>query len=147
MANEVKIKEPIVLVPYEHRTKYHETDQQGVIHPSNYMKWMEDARMHLMQQVGLGHKQMEEMEIVSPLLSVSIEYRSAAKFDETVLIDTKLMSYDGYKMEIAYRMYDKATGEDRAVAKSKHAFMNKSGIPISLQRIYPELETKFFDFK
>ncbi len=150
MANEIQVQgvpENIKIVPYEHHTKYHETDQQGIIHHSNYVKWMEDARMNLMEQLGLGYKQMETMDIMSPVLSMSVEFRSAVKFDDTVVIDTQLIAYDGYKMEIAYRIYDKKTGEDRAVAKSKHCFVNKSGMPISLKRVYPELDTKFFEFK
>lgn len=150
MANEIQVQgvpENIKIVPYEHHTKYHETDQQGIIHHSNYVKWMEDARMNLMEQLGLGYKQMETMEIMSPVLSMSVEFRSAVKFDDTVVIDTQLIAYDGYKMEIAYRIYDKKTGEDRAIAKSKHCFVNKSGMPISLKRVYPELDTKFFEFK
>ena len=150
MANEIQVQgvpENIKIVPYEHHTKYHETDQQGIIHHSNYVKWLEDARMNLMEQLGLGYKQMETMELMSPVLSMSIEFRSVVKFDDTVVIDTQLISYDGYKMEIAYRIYDKKTGEDRAIAKSKHCFVNKSGMPISLKRVYPELDTKFFEFK
>ena len=150
MANEIQVQgvpENIKIVPYEHHTKYHETDQQGIIHHSNYVKWMEDARMNLMEQLGLGYKQMETMELMSPVLSMSIEFRSVVKFDDTVVIDTQLISYDGYKMEIAYRIYDKKTGEDRAIAKSEHCFVNKSGMPISLKRVYPELDTKFFEFK
>ena len=132
---------------YIRRAQYHETDQMGIIHHSNYVKWMEDARMNLMEQLGLGYKQMETMELMSPVLSMSIEFRSVVKFDDTVVIDTQLIAYDGYKMEIAYRIYDKKTGEDRAIAKSKHCFVNKSGMPISLKRVYPELDTKFFEFK
>ncbi len=94
-----------------------------------------------------GYKQMEELQVFSQMVSLSIEYRSPAKFEEKVVVETKLVSYDGNQMEIAYRIYDKTTGEDRAIAKSKHCFMNYSGIPISMKRIYPELETKFFEFK
>ena len=118
MSNEIQLQgapQSIKIVPYEHHTKYHETDQQGIIHHSNYLNWMEDARMNLMEQIGLSYKQMETMEINSPVVSLSIEYRSDVKFDDTVVIDTKLISYDGYNMEVAYRMYDKETGEDRAV--------------------------------
>lgn len=150
MANELQIQQAlqnVEIAPYEHQTKYHETDQQGIIHHSNYINWMEDARMNLMEQLGLGYKQMEEMEIMSPVISQSIEYRSAIKFDSTIVVETKVLAYDGKNMEFAYRIYDKATGEDKAVAKSNHCFVNKSGIPISLNRTYPEIETKFFEFK
>ena len=150
--NEIQVHSPKAgrkpkIKPYEHRTQYHETDPQGIIHHANYVKWMEEARMNLLDQLGMGYRQMEELEIISPVLSLSIEYRGAVKFDETVMIETKLLSYDGLGMEIAYRIYDKETGEDKAVARSKHGFLNKSGIPISLNRIYPELDTKFFEFK
>ena len=57
-ADEIKIR------PYEHHAKYYETDQMGIIHHSNYIKWMEEARMDLMDQIGLSYKQMEEMEII-----------------------------------------------------------------------------------
>ena len=140
-------KRQLEITPFEHHTKYHETDQQGIIHQSNYYNWMEDARMYLMEQMGLGFKQMLDLEISSPVISQSIEYRSPVKFDETVVIATKLLSYDGHEMEIAYRIYDKATGEDRALAKSLHCFVNKAGAPISMKRAYPELDTKFFEFK
>ena len=140
-------KRQIKITPFEHHTKYHETNMQGIIHHSNYLNWLEDARMNLMEQMGLGFKQMLDMEINSPVLSQSIEYRSPVKFDETVVIDTKLISYDGHEMEIAYRIYDKSTGEDRAIARSTHCFVNKSGVPISMKHAYPELDTKFFEFK
>ena len=150
MLNEIQINgiaEEIKIKPFEHHTRYCETDQQGMIHHSNYICWMEDARMNLLEQLGLGYKQMEAMEVMSPTLSETVEYRSAVRFDDVVVIAAKLVSYDGHKMEIAYRMYDKKTGEDRAAARSTHCFVNKSGIPISLNRVYPELETKFFEFQ
>lgn len=57
--DEIKIR------PYEHHAKYYETDQMGIIHHSNYIKWMEEARMDLMDQIGLSYKEMEAMEIIS----------------------------------------------------------------------------------
>lgn len=133
--------------PYEHHAKYYETDQMGIIHHSNYIKWMEEARMDLMEQIGLSYKQMEEMEIISPVLSVEVEYRSMVHFDDVVVIQTKLTKYNGIKMEVEYEMYDKKTGELRTVAKSSHCFLTRSGQPISLKRSYPELDTKFFQMK
>ena len=90
---------------------------------------------------------MKDMEIAVPMISFSVEYRSPIQFEEVIVVDTKLISYDGYQMEVAYRIFNKKTGEDHAVAKSKHHFMNKSGLPISLKRVYPELDTTFFEMK
>ena len=95
------------IVPYEHHAKYYETDQMGIIHHSNYVKWMEEARLDLMDQIGLNYRQMEEMEIISPVLSISVEYHSMVHFDDTVVIQTKLLQYNGIKMEVEYIMTDK----------------------------------------
>lgn len=133
--------------PYEHHAKYYETDQMGIIHHSNYIKWMEEARIDLMDQMGLNYKQMEEMEIISPVLSISIDYISMVHFDDTVVIRCRLVDYNGVRMKVEYEMTDKETGDLRARAKSSHCFLNRSGKPISLKRSYPELDTKFFEMK
>lgn len=131
---------------YEHSTKYYETDQTGFIHQTNYVKWLEDARMDILSQLGLGYKQMEHMQILCPLLTETIHCKGMIRFDETVVIETKVTHYDGSKMTLEYTIYDKETNEVRATAESTHCFINRSGIPISLNRIYPELETRFFEF-
>lgn len=141
------VTEEIEIRPYEHHAKYYETDQMGIIHHSNYVKWMEEARLDLMDQIGLNYRQMEEMEIISPVLSISVEYHSMVHFDDTVVIQTKLAKYNGIKMEVEYIMTDKETNELRTTARSSHCFLNKSGKPISLKRSYPELDTKFFEYK
>ena len=148
--NEIDIprqEEELKIRPYEHHAKYYETDQMGIIHHSNYVKWMEEARLDLMDQIGLNYKQMEEMEIISPVLSISVEYHSMVHFDDTVVIQTKLVKYTGVKMEVEYIMTDKETGELRTTAYSSHCFLNRSGKPISLKRSYPVLDTKFFEMK
>ena len=68
-------------------------------------------------------------------------------FDDTVVIETKITKYNGIKLELEYVMYDKETGEVRTTAKSSHCFLNRSGKPLSLKRTYPELDTKFFEYK
>lgn len=138
-------QEAIHVTPYERKAQYHETDQMGIIHHSNYVKWMEEARIDLMDQIGLSYKQMEAMEIISPVLSIEVNYRSMVHFDDVVVIETRLIKYDGVRMEIEYNMYDKETQEVRCTAKSSHCFLNRSGKPISLKRSYPELDTKFFE--
>ena len=131
-ADEIKIR------PYEHHAKYYETDQMGIIHHSNYIKWMEEARMDLMDQIGLSYKQMEDQEIISPVLSVQCEYKSMVRFGDTVVIETAIAGYNGIKLSVRYRMTDKETGELRTIAASEHCFLNRSGKPISLKRSYPE---------
>jgi len=136
--------ERVRIRPYEHVVQYYETDQMGIAHHSNYIRWMEEARMDLFDQMGMSYKAMEEMEIISPVLSVQCEYKSMVHFRDTVVIEARIAAYNGIKMKMVYRMTDRESGELRSVAESEHCFLNAGGKPISLKRSYPELDTKFF---
>ena len=46
--------------PYEHKVHYYETDKMGVVHHSNYIRWMEEARVDMMEKSGFGYKRLEE---------------------------------------------------------------------------------------
>ncbi len=139
------VREPKI-IPYTHHVKYYETDQMGIAHHSNYIRWMEEARMDLMEQMGYSYKEMEESEIISPVISVMCDYKSMTHFNDTVVIETRISYYNGVKLQVQYRMTDQETGELRALAKSEHCFLNRSGKPLSLKRSYPEIDTKFFQF-
>ena len=55
---------------YIHQAQYYETDQMGIIHHSNYIRWMEEARIAYMDELGFPYKKVEEAGIISPVLSV-----------------------------------------------------------------------------
>ena len=103
--------------------------------------------MDLMDQIGLSYKEMEAMEIISPVLSVSVQYHSMVHFDDVIVITPKIVKYNGIKMEVEYVMTDKETGELRTTASSTHCFLDRSGKPISLKRTYPEIDTTFHSIK
>lgn len=46
----------MMIRPYLHNAKYYETDQMGIIHHSNYIRWFEEARIDYMNQIGLTYK-------------------------------------------------------------------------------------------
>ena len=128
---------------YEHRTQYYETDQMGIIHHSNYIRWFEEARTDLMRQMGIGYDEMEGQGIISPVLSVTCEYKSMTHFGETVLIIPILKYYNGIKMTIEYSVTDKESGELRCVGETSHCFLNREGKPVSLKKSYLEMDKMF----
>lgn len=95
---------------YELRAQYYETDQMGIIHHSNYIRWFESARIWYMHQVGADYRQMEEMGILSPVLEVSCTYKSMVHFDDMVEVVPKIEKYNGIRMELSYQIVDKQTG-------------------------------------
>ena len=129
--------------PYEHHVHYYETDKMGVVHHSNFIRWMEEARVYLMSEIGFSYKRLEQEGIISPVIGVECDYKVMVNFDDTVLIDVSEEFYNGIKMTIKYTMTNKATGKLLAVGKSRHCFLNKEGRPVNLKKTCPELDSLF----
>ncbi len=128
----------MTLNSYEHHARYYETDQMGIIHHSNHIRWMEEARLDILEKIGCGYKAMEEAGIISPILAISCEYKDRVYFDDMVRIEVKVKEYNGYKVTISYVMTDLTTGKICALGESKHGFMTREGKFISLKKDFPE---------
>lgn len=129
--------------PYCHVVQYYETDQMGVAHHSNYIRWFEEARVFWMDQMGFGYDEMERSGISSPVIEVQCRYRSSARFHEKVCIDASIQRFTGTRMTISYRVTDEQTGALRAEGESSHCFVNRAGRPISLKKEQPDVFALF----
>lgn len=129
-------------VEYEHNAKYYETDQMGIIHHSNYIRWMEEARVFYMAKIGFGYKEMEESGIFSPVISVQCNYKKMVHFDDNVTIKVYVKEYKGLKLTIGYEMRNKENDEVCATASSVHCFLNAKGRPIQLKKDWPDFHSK-----
>ena len=96
-------------VRYERTAFYYETDQMAIIHHANYIRWLEEARIFAMQQVGIDYAAMEKKGVQIPVLGVECTYRSMVRFGDTVNIDAWVEEYDGVRLVIGYTITDKKT--------------------------------------
>lgn len=113
---------------YEHVVQYYETDRMGCVHHSNYIRWFEEARTWLMAEGGFGYDRMEALGVMSPVLKAEAEYRTMARFGETVVIETRVEQYTGTRIAFSYAVRDKATGALRCQgAPSTVLSMRKAG--------------------
>ena len=139
-----------VMTPYRHTVQYYETDRMGITHHSNYIRWMEEARIDFMKQIGWEYAKLEELGIISPVLGVSCEYKASTTFSDEVLIDIRINSFTGVRMELAYTMKKvlaaaedirEAFEEGQLVceAVSRHCFLDADGRPVRLKRDFPAL--------
>ena len=117
------------MVPYDHKVQYYETDGMGIVHHSNYIRWFEEARVDLLEQLGFGYDRIEEAGYSGPVLEVSCQYKTMSKFGETVRIEASITQYNGVRMTLHYDVYDKATGTLRCTGDSRHCFINAEGKP------------------
>ena len=130
---------------YKRKAQYHETDQMGIIHHSNYVKWMEEARVAFLDYVGLGYGKVEKLGIVSPVAGISLEYKRQVQFGDEVEIRVEVQKYNGVVMEFHYEFYNLAKGEICTNATSRHGFLKGDKI-VSLKRELPELDKLMVEY-
>lgn len=125
---------------YIHKVKYYETDAMGITHHSNYVRWMEEARIEFMDNFDYSYKKLESMGIASPVLGYNCEIKHSTKFDDIVKIIPKVIEYNSVRLKIEYAMFC----NDKLVAKgeTKHCFTNQAGVPIRLNKECKELDEK-----
>jgi len=124
---------------YKHKVQYYETDQMGIVHHSNYIRWFEEARTAWMDQIGFSYARMEKEGLIVPVLSVDCKYKTMCKYGETVDIELSVASFTGVRMSFSYRVYDEQTKELRAEGETGHAFLNKDYRPVAVKRQHPEI--------
>ena len=129
--------------PYVHKVQYYETDKMGIVHHSNYIRWMEEARIDFLEKMGMGYQQMEAAGILSPVLSVEAKYLRMVYFGDTVTIQTMIKEYNGIKLTVAYEILNDKTGMVHCSGVTKHCFINKEGKPLSLKQACPEFHNLF----
>lgn len=125
---------------YIRRVHYHETDKMGVTHHANYIKWMEEARIHFLDQIGYGYARLERDGIISPVIGVECRYKHPTTFDDTVCVRVGVEEFKGVKLVIGYTMTNQATGELVLLGKTTHCFTNRDGRPVILKKQFPEFD-------
>lgn len=123
---------------YIRDVKYYETDKMGIVHHSNYIRWFEEARMDFLDKLGYPYDKMEEMGIMSPVLSVSCKYKSVVKFGEQVEIITKVDSFNGIKLVISYEIKRLGTEEVTTTGTSEHCFVDMTFKPVNMKKVNRE---------
>ena len=89
---------------YTLRTRYAETDQMGVVYYGNYPQYLELGRVEWLRAIGLTYKEMEAEGIMMPVVSLQIQYKKPALYDELITIRTKLKDLPSTKIEFDYEI-------------------------------------------
>ena len=129
--------------PFYRTALYYETDKMAVVHHSNYVRWLEEARIDFLKQVGLPYDEMEKNGIMIPVLSVSCQYKYAVRFNDTVCIKMKMEDFNGLKFRISYHVTDKETDEIRVIAETAHFFVDSDFKPIRIKNTAPKIYDTF----
>ena len=129
---------------YQHYVQYYETDKMGVTHHSNYIRFMEEARVDFFKNIGFDYFEFEKTGIVSPVVGLNnIRYKRPTTAGDVIEIEVKIKSITAVVFTIQYVMKSRDvivfTGE------SEHCLISRDGkiVPLSDKRV--ESLTKKFE--
>lgn len=125
--------------PYQHIVRYYECDRMGITHHSNYIRFMEEARIDWMDQLGYGFERMEAEGVVSPVMSISCQYKNPTTFKDVIDITLTVVEMSALKISFSYTM--KVDDKIVCTANSTHCFIENNR-PIVIENRFPELYTK-----
>ena len=125
---------------YLHKVHYYETDKMGVVHHSNYIRWMEEARVALLDRLGIGFAGMEARGLLSPVVAVDCRYLRPCRFDELVEVRTAITEFKGVRLVVSYEFFNRSTDQLAATGTSQHCFTDAAGRPIVLKKNYPDID-------
>ena len=125
--------------PYIHKINYYETDKMGITHHSNYVRFMEEARVYFLDQIGWSFIDLENKGIMSPVINIECNFKKTTTFPDEINIEIYVKKISACKITFGYTY----TVKDEVVftASSSHCFLDMNGAPVIVQKVFPE----FFD--
>ena len=130
---------------YKHTVQYYETDKMGITHHSNYIRFMEEARVDFMAEIGWDYATMEKNGIFSPVIGIECKFKKPSTFSDEIFIDLKIIEYKDIRIKFSYEMFDK-DGALIFTGTSEHCFINGEGKIVIPRKINPALDEKLKEF-
>lgn len=114
------------------RVRFAETDQMGVVHHSVYPVWFEAGRVEWMRQRSLSYRELEESGISLAVARLEVAYRSPARFDDLIRVESTLHAARSRQIVFDYRLIRQPDGVLVATGRSEHVPTDRSGRAVRL---------------
>ncbi len=105
----------------------------GVVYYSKYFNWMEVGRVSLFRDVGYGYQEWVKHGVQFPVVQAHLDYRSSARFDDKVLLKTRIADIGNSSMRFENEIYKLPEMQMLAVGHTVHVLTDNNGktIPFS----------------
>lgn len=128
---------------YKRRVKYYETDRMGVVHHSNYLKIIEEARLKWCNENIMDYKELEKRGCIIPAQSASENFLDYLRFDDPFRVEVELKDFKGIKMTFNYKIFNENNEKLCYTGESSHFFAkdckNEQYLPyLSFRKDFPE---------
>tara|TARA_B100002051_G_C16522706_1_gene528555 strand:- start:27 stop:431 length:405 start_codon:yes stop_codon:yes gene_type:complete len=121
------------------RVRYSDTDQMGYVYYGRYASYYEVARVELFRSLGFSYKNLEEEGIGMPVINMDTKYLLPIKYDEEIIIKTRIEELPSSKIIFYYDIFNKENNLANS-AKTTLTFINLSSKkPVRIPKELSEL--------
>ena len=128
---------------YKREINYYETDKMGVVHHSNYIRFLEEARCKWLKELGISMEYMEEIGYTIPTLEVNCKYLKHVTSGDIIIIRPIVTEYNGVRMTVTYEVIENNTGKEVIKAWTKHCFTNNELRSVNMKKNNIEIHKIF----
>jgi acyl-CoA thioester hydrolase len=117
------------------RVPYADTDQMNMVYHGNYLVYFEMARTELLRAYGLPYAKLEEMGVLLPVIEAHCAYRSPARYDDLLTVQTTPELLGAVRFRMHYAVL--RDGDRLVTGYTDHACVGRDGRPL---RMHPDLQ-------
>ena len=130
----------MIYTTQEIKVRYYETDQMGIVHHSNYLKFFEFARIEWLEKLNTPYHEIEKNKIILPVVNCEIKFLKPLVFGDTFKVIVQCTKKPTSSIEFSYEIFNNS-GEKTTEGKTLLAFLNSDSMkPIRC----PEIISKLF---
>jgi acyl-CoA thioester hydrolase len=126
----------------EYRVTYGDSDPFDVVYYANYLTIFERGRTELFRELGLTYREVQNKGIFLPVSETYCKYHKPARYDDLVVIETRIVFLKRVSIKFEYALYEKQGRELLAEGYTIHAFVNREG---KILRVPKEISDKIRD--
>lgn len=119
---------------YIREINYYETDKMGIVHHSNYIRYLEEARCRWMKELGLSMERLEELGYTIPTLEINCKYLNPVTSGDVISIKPHISKYNGVRLEVSYEVKNVKNSNEVIKATTMHCFTNKELRPVNMKK-------------
>ena len=121
------------------KVRYHETDQMGIVHHSNYLKFFEFARIEWLEKLKMPYQEIERNKIILPVVNCELKYLKPLFFGDSFKVEVHCSKKPTSSIEFSYKIFN-SRGEKTTEGTTLLAFLNSETMrPVRCPKIISDL--------
>jgi len=105
------------------KVRYHETDQMGIVHHSNYLKFFEFARIEWLEKLKMPYQEIERNNIILPVVNCELKFLKPLVFGDSFIVEVHCSKKPTSSIEFSYEIFN-SRGEKTTEGSTLLAFLN-----------------------